>query len=116
MPNLSSAVPRTHRRSSSTLSISGARCSRSWGERTMQADASYEESFFLYGNILVDQDRSGEAIPYLRKAIQNRHDFVPARVVLARALVNLQKWPEAIAELNETVALDSTHPQPHLLL
>src|SRR3954454_2180191 len=85
-------------------------------ERAMKADASYEEPLFLYGNILVDQDRCGEAIPYLRKAIQNRHDFVPARVVLARALMNLQKWAEAIAELNQTVALDPTHPQPHLLL
>ena len=30
--------------------------------------------------------------------------------------MNLHRWPEAIAELNETVALDPKHPQPHLLL
>ena len=59
---------------------------------------------------------SAEAIPYLEKAIQNRYNYVPARVVLARALVNLDKWSDAIAALNETVALDPKHPQPHLLL
>ena len=85
-------------------------------QRAMKADPSYEEPFFFYGNLLVDQDRAEEAIPFLEKAIQNRHDYVPARVVLARALMNLKKWPEAIAELNETVALDPKHPQPHLLL
>jgi Tfp pilus assembly protein PilF len=52
----------------------------------------------------------------LRKAIENRRDYVPARVVLARALMNLQKWDEALSELKETVQLDPRHPQPHLLL
>jgi predicted Zn-dependent protease len=82
----------------------------------MKADPSYEEPFFYYGNLLVDQDRSADAIPFLEKAIQNRHDYVPARVVLARALMNIEKWPAAIAELKETIALDPKHPQPHLLL
>ena len=85
-------------------------------QRSMKLDPAYEEPFFFYGNLLVDQDRSTEAIPYLEKAIQNRHNYVPARVVLARALVNLDKWSDAIAALNETVALDPKHPQPHLLL
>ena len=85
-------------------------------QKAMKADPSYEEPFFFYGNLLVDQEHNEEAIPYLRKAIENRNDYVPARVVLARALMNLQKWTEAIAELNETIALDPKHPQPHLLL
>jgi tetratricopeptide (TPR) repeat protein len=85
-------------------------------KRAMKADPAYEEPFFFYGNLLVDQDRSADAIPYLEKAIRNRADYVPARVVLARALMNLNQWPQAIAALNETVALDPKHPQPHLLL
>jgi len=85
-------------------------------QRAMKLDPTYEEPFFFYGNLLVDQDRSAEAIPFLEEAIQNRRDYVPARVVLARALMNLKKWPEAIAGLNETIALDPKHPQPHLLL
>lgn len=84
--------------------------------RSMKADPAYEESFFLYGNLLVDQGHDAEAIPYLQTAIRNRNDFVPARVVLARALMNQKQWQEAIAELEGTVALDPKHPQPHLLL
>jgi cytochrome c-type biogenesis protein CcmH/NrfG len=30
--------------------------------------------------------------------------------------MNLQKWDEAIHELEETIQLDGRHPQPHLLL
>src|SRR5438067_8263937 len=82
----------------------------------MEADPDYEEPFFFYGDLLVRQGRDEEAIPILRKAIQNRTDYVPARVTLSRALMNLTKWPEAIAELVETIRLDPRHPQPHLLL
>jgi len=52
----------------------------------------------------------------LRKAIQNRTDYVPARVTLSRSLMNLKKWPEAIAELEQAARMDPRHPQPHLLL
>ena len=62
------------------------------------------------------QGRDEDAIPYLRQAIRNRNDYVPARVTLSRALMNLKKWPDAIQELEETVRLDPRHPQPHLLL
>ncbi len=85
-------------------------------QTAMKADPAYEEPFFFYGNLLVDQNQNAEAIPYLRKAIENRNDYIPARTVLARALMNLQKWDEAVAELNETIQLDPKHPQPHLLL
>ena len=85
-------------------------------QRSMALDASYEEPPFFYGNLLVDQDRSAEAIPYLQKAIRNRRDYVPARVVLARALINLAKWDEALSALKETIDMDPKHPQPHLLL
>ncbi len=82
----------------------------------MKLDPGYEEPFFFYGNILSDEGRNEDSLPYLRKAIENRNDYVPARVMLARALMNLKQWDAAIAELNETVQLDPKHPQPHLLL
>jgi tetratricopeptide (TPR) repeat protein len=85
-------------------------------QRAMKADPSYEEPFFFYGNLLVDHERNAEAVPYLEKAIRNRNDYVPARVVLARALMNQHKWQEAIAGLQQTIELDPKHPQPHLLL
>lgn len=85
-------------------------------KKAMQADPAYEEPYFFYGDLLVQQGHDEEAIPYLRKAIENRTDYVPARVTLSRALMNLNKWRDAIAELEETVRLDPRHPQPHLLL
>jgi tetratricopeptide (TPR) repeat protein len=85
-------------------------------KKAMAADSTYEEPFFFYGDLLVRQGHDEEAIPYLRQAIQNRTDYVPARVTLSRALMNLKKWPEAIAELEETIRVDPHHPQPHLLL
>jgi len=82
----------------------------------MAADPLYEEPPFFYGNLLVEQGRNDEAVPYLEKAIKNRNDYIPARVVLARALMNQKKWTEAVSGLQETIALDPKHPQPHLLL
>jgi len=38
------------------------------------------------------------------------------RVSLAKALMHLEKWHEAIDELGEAVRLNPTHPEPHLLL
>lgn len=85
-------------------------------KKSMAADPRYEEPFFFYGNLLVNQERNEQAIPYLEQAIANRGGYVPARVALARALMNLKKWPEAVAALERTIAMDPTHPQPHLLL
>jgi tetratricopeptide (TPR) repeat protein len=85
-------------------------------KKAMEADPAYEEPFFFYGDLLLRQGSAADAIPYLRKAIQNRTDYIPARVTLSRALMNLEKWQDAIAELDETIRLDPRHPQPHLLL
>jgi tetratricopeptide (TPR) repeat protein len=85
-------------------------------EKAMAADPSYEEPFFFYGNLLVDDGRYEDAIPYLRKAVKIRSDYVTARVLLARALMQLRQFPTAIAELDLAVNVDPRHPQPHLLL
>ncbi|MDQ6707984.1 MAG: tetratricopeptide repeat protein [Acidobacteriota bacterium] len=85
-------------------------------KRAMAADSSYEEPFFLYGNLLVQQGLNAEAVPYLRTAIKNRNEYFAARMVLARALMNQRKWPEAVAELQTAMLIDPKHPQPHLLL
>ncbi len=85
-------------------------------KKAMETDPAYEEPFFFYGDVLVRQGQNEEAIPFLRKAIANRSDYVPARVVLARALMNLERWPEAITELQAAAQIDPKHPQPHFLL
>jgi len=88
--------------------------------QAVQALASTKPNDFgtqlFAGEAMLEHNEPDRAIPYLEKAIRNRADYVPARVVLARALMNLNQWPQAIAALNETVALDPKHPQPHLLL
>ncbi len=88
----------------------------SYLKKSMDLDPAYEEPYFFYGDLLVSEGLSEEAIPYLRNAIRDRNDYVPARVTLSRALMNLEKWQEAIEELQQTIALDTKHPQPHLLL
>ena len=85
-------------------------------KKAMALDPKYEEPCFFYGDLLVKQGRHAEAIPYLQTAIKNRSDYVPARVVLAKALTGLKQWPEAINELEESIRIDPKHPQPHLLL
>lgn len=85
-------------------------------EQAMALDPAYEEPFFFYGDLLLKRGEAERALAPLRKAIENRPDYVPARVTLARALTSLKRWPEALAELEETVRRDPKHPQPHLLL
>jgi tetratricopeptide (TPR) repeat protein len=85
-------------------------------EKAMSLDSSYEEPPFFYGDLMQQQGRYEEAIPFLERAISIRTDYVPARVALARALMGLKKWDHAVKELNEAVRIDPQHPQPHLLL
>lgn len=82
----------------------------------MRIDPTYEEPFFFYGDVLVQQGRNAEAIAPLRQAIRNRSKYLPARVLLARALMNLKRWEEAQNELREAIRLSPDHPQPHVLL
>src|SRR5262249_59045213 len=51
-----------------------------------------------------------------QRAISIRTDYIPARVALARALMGLKRWEQAMRELGEAVRFDPRHPQPHLLL
>jgi tetratricopeptide (TPR) repeat protein len=90
--------------------------SRTYLLKAMAADPHYEEPFFFYGDLLVAQGQDSQAIGYLRQAIQNRNDYLEARVALAKALMHLEKWQDAVDELGEAVRLDPKHPEPHLLL
>jgi predicted Zn-dependent protease len=65
---------------------------------------------------LVKQAHFEEAIPYLRKAVENRPDYVAARVMLGRSLMELKKWSEAIEALEAATRTEPRHPQPHFLL
>lgn len=85
-------------------------------EKAMALDPNYEEPLFFYGDLMLKQGRAGAAVDPLRRAIAIRRDYTPARVTLARALLQLEKPADAEAELAEAVRMDPRHPQPHLLL
>ncbi len=85
-------------------------------KKAIELDPKYEEPPFFLADLLVKQEDYAAAIPYLDAAIACRTDYVPARVLRARALMNLERWQDAIKELEATVAMDPRHPQPHLML
>jgi tetratricopeptide (TPR) repeat protein len=84
--------------------------------KAMEMESGYEEPFFFYGEILMNEGRYEEALPPLRKAVAIKPDYISAWVGLARALMRVEKYDEAVAELEHAVAADPRHPQPHLLL
>ncbi|MGA1346066.1 MAG: tetratricopeptide repeat protein, partial [Ilumatobacteraceae bacterium] len=85
-------------------------------ESAMQADPSFEEPFYLYGDLLVQQQQHEKAIPYFRKAIALRPEYVPARMALARVFMRSQQWADARREVEAASAARPSDPQPFLLL
>ncbi|MEP7364864.1 MAG: tetratricopeptide repeat protein [Acidobacteriota bacterium] len=85
-------------------------------ERAMQAAEPWEEPFYFYGELLVQQNRPADAVAPLRRAIEIRRDYIAAWIMLARALMAQNKFDDARAELLRAVEINPKHPQPHLLL
>lgn len=85
-------------------------------EKAIQLDASYEEPLFFSGDLLLLDDRYADAAERLRAALRIRPDYVPACVSLAKALMALERYREAVSGLEACAAASPQHPQPHLLL
>lgn len=85
-------------------------------EKAIALDPSYEEPLFFSGDLLLLEDHHEEAAARLRKAMQIRPDYVAACVSLAKALMALERYDQAIGELAACAKANPTHPQPHLLL
>jgi len=64
---------------------------------------------------LLQLQKPEEAIPLLTKAVKRRPDYPEAQVALARALVRIGRWQEAIPHLEATRARDEDGGL-HLLL
>jgi len=82
----------------------------------MESAQAYEEPFYFYGDLLLQQARYEEAVSPLRKAITLKPDYMAAWVSLARALMGLERLEDAKAELLRAIQINPRHPQPHLLL
>jgi len=85
-------------------------------KKAMALDPAYEEPFFFYGGILLDEGRTEEAIEPLQTAVRNRPDYTGASVALGRALMELERYDEAVRVLEEAARLAPNHPQPPLML
>lgn len=85
-------------------------------KKAMEADPTYEEPFFLHGEILSRASRWDESIAAYRHAIQLRRDYIIAWIALGRALMSAGRYDEAEVELLRAVEISPKHPQPHLLL
>lgn len=85
-------------------------------EAAMRSDASYEEPWYLYGDVLAKQEQAEKSIPYFERAIALRSDYLPARMALARAYVTLSKWEAAKQQVEEAIRIKPEDPQPYLLL
>jgi tetratricopeptide (TPR) repeat protein len=85
-------------------------------DRAMKLDPNYEEPYYFSGELLLLEDRPQEAAARLRTALRIRPDYVPACATLARALMTIEQYGEALAELENCSKASPAHPQPHLLL
>jgi tetratricopeptide (TPR) repeat protein len=61
---------------------------------------------YQHGDTLLQLQKPEEAIPLLTKAVERRADYPEAQVALARALVRIGRWQQAIPHLEATRARD----------
>jgi len=85
-------------------------------KRAMSSPDAHEEPFYFHAELLMQERQYEPALATLRRAIALRRDYIPAWVLLARALIGLEKLDEARDELERAIAINPKHPQPHLLL
>ena len=75
-------------------------------DRLLQADPSSAELNYLAGEILLNQEKAGEAVKFLEKAVAADKAFVPAHKSLGRAFLALQQPARAIPHLELALGAD----------
>lgn len=70
--------------------------------------ASDPEFLYEYGDTLARTGGAEEGLPYLQKAVAAAPDLAPAHGALGRALVELEKYTEAIPHLKAAAPTDAT--------
>jgi Flp pilus assembly protein TadD len=74
------------------------------------------EAYIGLGDLLVQQNRASEAVPYLLQAVEIAPRESRAKEKLASAYLNLNNLTEARKQLEAAVALDPENPSLHYLL
>lgn len=74
------------------------------------------EAYIGLGDLLVQQNRASEAVPFLLEAVQIAPRESRAREKLGSAYLNLNELSAAQKELESAVALDARNPALHYLL
>ena len=83
-----------------------------------QAEAARKdpEAYIGLGDLLVQQNRAAEAVPYLEKAVQIAPQESRAREKLGSAYLNLNQLSAAQKQVESAVTLDPRSPSLHYLL
>jgi Flp pilus assembly protein TadD len=63
-----------------------------------------------FGSLLLDQNRTEEAVPYLREAVQIAEQDFKAHELLGKAYSRLEHFPQAQAELEKAIYLAPENP------
>lgn len=80
-------------------------------EIALDIDPKHEETRVNLGKYLTDNDQPSEALIYLESLLENRTEYEPmVRLSRAFALLKLQRFEEAKADLDICVRLDPTNP------
>jgi len=74
------------------------------------------EAYIGLGDLLVQQNRAAEAVPYLQKAVQIAPQESRAREKLGSAYLNLNQLSAAQEQVESAVRLDPRSPSLHYLL
>jgi len=74
------------------------------------------EAYIGLGDLLVQQNRAAEAVPYLEKAVEIAPQESRAREKLGSAYLNLNQLSAAQEQVESAVALDPRSPSLHYLL
>lgn len=75
-------------------------------EPLLQQDARAAEANFLYGTALLQLERPGEAVTYLRTALRQNEHLIAAAAALGQALLLNGKPGEAVGYLEQAIAVD----------
>lgn len=75
-----------------------------------------EQPLLNYGNLLISQNRSAEAVTALEQAIKIAPKDAKCHEALGRAYLQVERLPDARQQLEQAVALDPANPRLHYQL